>query len=136
VVTFAYVTGWRLHAEILPLERRQVDLSANEVRLDPETTKNGDGRTFVLTATLRRVLQAQYAEREQLRKAGHIVPWLFWRMVAEGRGGDKKPQPITSVTKAWKNACKAAGCPGRIPHDLRRTAVRNLVRSGVPERVR
>jgi hypothetical protein len=42
---------------------------------------------------------------------------------------------ITTFVKAFRAACTKAGCPGRIPHDLRRTAVRNLVRSGVPERV-
>ena len=40
-----------------------------------------------------------------------------------------------SYNKAWRKARVAAGCPGRIPHDFRRTAVRNLVRAGVPERV-
>jgi integrase len=42
VVMFAYITGWRVKSEILPLEWRQVDLKAGELRLDPGTTKNGE----------------------------------------------------------------------------------------------
>jgi hypothetical protein len=56
-------------------------------------------------------------------------------MVAEGRKGPKKPQAIASLTKPFKKASKAAGFPGRIPHDLRRSAVRQFVRQGIPERV-
>ena len=51
-----------------------------------------------------------------------IIPWVF-----HCRG-----KPIKSFYKAWRNACSAAGVPGRIPHDFRRTAVRNLERAGVP----
>jgi integrase len=47
----------------------------------------------------------------------------------------QEPKPILSLNKAWKAACRAAGCPGRIPHDLRRTAVRNFVRNGISESV-
>ena len=75
------------------------------------------------------------AGHERLKKAGQIEPWVFWRMVAQERGGAKKPQPIIRFNQAWKIACRAAGCPGRIRHDLRRTAVRNLVRAGIPERL-
>src|SRR5947199_6908097 len=50
-------------------------------------------------------------------------------------GKKVKGKPIVRFTKAWRKACAAAGCPGRIPHDLRRTAVRNLVRAGVSESV-
>jgi len=63
------------------------------------------------------------------------VPWVFFRMVADERGAEKKPRRIVSFIKAFKTACKNAGCPGRIPHDLRRTAVRNLERAGVPRSV-
>ncbi len=135
VIEFAYITGWRIASEVLPLEWRQVDLQAGEVRLDAGTTKNREGRVFPLTDDLRTLLEQQHAEHLTLKKAGQLVPWVFWRMVAQGRGGTKAPRRMTSFTKAWKTACVNAGCPGRIPHDLRRTAVRNMVRRGVPERV-
>jgi integrase len=119
----------------LPLEWRHVDFAGGEIRLDPGTTKNGEGRTFPMTRDLRTLLQRQHTEHQRFRKAGHILPQVFVREVANGRGGEKTPRPIIRFTKAWRRACLAAGCPGRIPHDLRRTAVRNLVRAGIPERV-
>jgi integrase len=88
-----------------------------------------------MTTDLRKMLRVQHDEHLRLKKAGQIVPWVFFRLVAKGRGGDKQPKRIVAFTKAWKAACLAAGCPGRIPHDLRRTAVRSLVRAGIPERV-
>jgi integrase len=53
---------------------------------------------------------------------GQVIPWLFHR---DGK-------PIKSLRRAWRTACKRAGLPDRIPHDFRRTAVRNLERAGVP----
>ena len=43
--------------------------------------------------------------------------------------------PIRSFYTRRDQACTAAGCLGRIPHDMRRTAVRNLNKAGVPETV-
>jgi integrase len=127
VVTFAYITGWRTKSEILPLQWRQIDFSGvGTVRLDPGSTKNDDGRIFVMTPGLRALLEAQKAATEALqRKTGRIIPWVFHR-----RG-----RPIKDFRTAWAKACEAAGVPGRIPHDFRRTAVRNLERAGVSRSV-
>jgi integrase len=127
LVTFAYVTGWRIQSEILPLEWRQVDRKAGIVRLEPGTTKNDDGRTFpygTALPELRTVIDAQWRDHVRLQKAGTIVSRVF----------QHHGKPIKHFRKAWQTACAAAGCPGKIPHDFRRTAVRNLVRAGVPER--
>ena len=86
-------------------------------------------------ADLRPLLHDQHEAHFALQRQGHICPFVFFRLVAQGRRGPKQPQSITRFDKAWKAATLAAGCPGRIPHDFRRTAVRNMVRRGVPERV-
>lgn len=59
------------------------------------------------------------------RESGQIVPWVFHR-----RG-----KPIRSFHSAWRRACREAGCPDRFVRDLRRTAVREMERAGVPRSV-
>jgi integrase len=123
--TFAYLTGWRLKAEILPLQWRQVDFKAGIVTLDVGSTKNRDGRTFPMIPELRALLEAQRAATDTLqKKIRAIVPCVFHRT--------KRGRPLKGFTKSWRAACLSAGLPGRIPHDFRRTAVRNLERAGVP----
>ena len=69
-----------------------------------------------------------HAQRERTsaleRERGVLIPFVFHR---NGR-------PILSFHQAWRAACERARVPDRLVHDLRRTAARNLVRSGVPER--
>lgn len=125
---FAYLTGWRLASEVLPLAWSQVDLSAGIVRLEPGSTKNREGREFPVTA-LPELAQVLCEQRERTRKRerenGILIPWVFHR---DGN-------PIRSFRTAWCNACRRAGLVGMLAHDFRRTAVRNLERAGVPRSV-
>lgn len=123
VIQTAYITGWRIASEILTRQKHHVNLESGWLRLEPGETKNGEGRNFPLTPELREVL-AQQIEKTRLieQKTGRIIPWLFHRY----------GNPIRDFRGAWASACKSAGVPKRIPHDFRRTAVRNLERAGVP----
>jgi len=125
VVTIAYWTGWR-KGELLGLTWRQVDLETGAVRLDPGTTKNREGRLVYLppeALDCLRVWAGQTAEAEH--DLGRIIPSVFHR----------QGSPIRDFYGAWRTACREAGAPGMKFHDFRRTAARNYIRSGVPERV-
>ena len=121
-ITFAYYTGWRMASEILKLTWSQVDLEAGTVRLEAHTTKNDEARPIYLPQVLLDVLEQQWEEH---LKWYPTCPHVFHR----------SGNPIISYQKDWRKAVTAAGLVGKLPHDFRRTAVRNLVRAGVPERV-
>lgn len=121
-MTFAYYTGWRMASEILKLTWNQVDLETGTVRLEAHTTKNDDARPIYLPQILLDVLEQQW--REHLERYPDC-PYVFHR----------HGNQIISYAKDWQKAVTEAGLIGKLPHDFRRTAVRNLVRAGVPERV-
>jgi integrase len=98
------------------------------IRLEPGVTKDREGREFPFTALpqLAELLRDQRDRTEALeKKQGQIICHVFHR----------KGKPIHSYVRAWKAACTAAKLKGRLVHDLRRTAVRNLERAGVSRSV-
>jgi integrase len=130
-ISVAYAFGWRMQSEVLTLERRQLDLEAGTIRLEPGTTKNDDGRIVYVPADLKPSLAAQVERVRTLeRQTGRIIPYLFPHLAGQHRG-----ERIKDFVKRWRTACKKAGVPGRLRHDFRRTAVRNMVNRGVSERV-
>jgi len=122
-VTFAYKTGWRL-SEIADLTWARVDRHQGIVRLETGETKNDEGRTVYLDDELKDVINHQWEARKNSRM---MSPYVF----LNSKSNDK----IKRFDKAWKRACKDAKIGNRIFHDLRRTAVRNMVRSGISESV-
>ncbi len=131
VVAIAYNFGWRVRSEVLTLERRHVDMAAGTLRLDAGTTKNKDGRVVYLTPELKAMLADQLARVDQLqRKLERVIPYVFPHLRGPHCG-----TRIMEFRKAWRKATRAAGLPGLLVHDLRRSAVRNMERAGVPRSV-
>jgi integrase len=101
-----------------------VDWTGGLVRLEPGTTKNRDGRAFPIIPELRTLLERRLELTRRCERAqGRVIQHVFHR---SGR-------PIVTMAKSWKTACRKAGVPGRLL--LRRGAVRNLERAGVPRSV-
>ncbi len=131
LVRFLRLTGWR-RGEASGLLWAQVDWDDADypgthdepvpgpnagVRLSKARTKGSDARRFPIAnaPALRELLLARWRVRDGLN--------VFHR----------HGKPIGNFQRAWSRACRAAGVPGRLVHDLRRTAARDFVEAGVSE---
>lgn len=126
LVRFAYATGMR-SKEVRSL--RFESLQDGVLRLEAKDAKTRVARTVpVDSGELAAIIERRKAARLVRCPDGSITasPFIFHR-------GDGLP--IGQFRKSWKTACRAAGITGKIFHDIRRSAVRDLVRAGVPQSV-
>jgi integrase len=119
IVAFVYNSGWR-SGEGKKLEWDRVNTTDIDwaLTLPRKNSKNKKPRTLVLVGELREIIERRLAKRRP------DCPYVFHR---DGR-------PIKSFRTAFKSAAKRVGLEGIIPHDMRRSAVRNLRRAGNDER--
>jgi integrase len=118
LLALAYNFGFR-KGELLGMRVFQIDLNARTIRLLSGTTKTDLGRTVVMTAEVQKLL----SECVKGKKAEDAV--FTWA------NGD----PVEDFRGTWKALTKTAGVPGLLVHDLRRSAVRRMVRRGISKHV-
>lgn len=121
--TFGYKLGWRVR-EITNLTWSLVDRKQWGVELEAGTTKNKDGRLIYLDTKLISIFERLWHQRKMSKK---ILPYVF-----PNRTGDGK---IKDFRFAWNKAFKKSGVQRKLFHDFRRTAIRNMIRSGIPKKV-
>ena len=117
LVKFLYLSAWR-SGEAKKLERSKVDLTDWVVRLTRKNEKTKRPRTLALVGELRELIERRLAELQA------ECPLVFHR----------KGRPIKTFRTAFRSAsCKTAGLAGIVPHDMRRSAVRNFTKAGLSE---
>jgi integrase len=123
---FAYLTGWR-KGELQTLTWADVNREAKTILLRSEHSKNKEPRLLPLTGELTAIVERRWQARAIQNADGStgLAEFLF----------HKAGRPIGDFRKAWTAACKEANTPGILFHDLRRSAVRNMDRSGVGQAV-
>ncbi|MBZ0156270.1 MAG: site-specific integrase [Alphaproteobacteria bacterium] len=158
VLTQGYHTGMRLR-EILDLQWSQVDMVEGKIILDADNTKNNEARIIFLSGELFQTLLQQKILRDekcpscpyvffnprgnQIKDFGDAWDRALLKMGRELHYKCKDCGEITAISeKKLRKRLTCRKCQGtqlkrhdKIFHDLRRTAIRNMVRASIPERV-
>jgi integrase len=120
-VLFAYLCGWR-KGSIAKLRWSAVDMEAGEILLPGKYVKNKKPLKLAIEGELADVLNRRDAARSvNVDGVAQLSEFVFHR----------KGKSVDRFNKSFRAACKKAGCPERLFHDFRRTAARDLIRSGV-----
>jgi len=114
IIEFLYHAGWR-SIEAKAFQWSWID--GNMIRVPKEVAKNKKDRSFPIIGKLMDILE----RRQKLRRLDCL--FVFHR------GG----KPIRSFRKAFKAAAKEVGHEGLLPHDMRRSAIRNFRKAGLSE---
>jgi integrase len=117
ILEIGYHLGMRLR-EILKLRWDQVDWTENLIRLERKQTKGKQARVAPLYGDLRSSLEMAYLARSA--DCPFVVSW--------------RRRGISESKTAWNKARQRVGLSHLMVHDLRRTAVRNMIRAGIPEK--
>jgi integrase len=118
------IAGYHLglrSGELRKLQWSQVDLETREIRLAASQTKGKRPRTVPVYGDLIPALLHQKAEHDA---NWPDVRWVFQR----------QRKPIGHSRKGWRRSADAAGVPELLFHDLRRSAIRNMERPGIPRK--
>jgi len=122
-VTLGYLSGWR-RAEVLGLTWPEVDRTRGLITLPAERSENRELRELPLSPALAALIEKRWQARLVSGPNGpRVCDRVFHRdgeLVRDFRG-------------AWRKAVRAIGRPSLLFHDLRRSAVTNMIRAGVPE---
>jgi integrase len=137
VLTFAFQTGWRKE-EILGLQWKSIDMKERQITLPSRMSKNGKARPIYADDVVCKVLDGQ--RQSQIEDGAESFPFVFYRMRSTGgsrteRKENLHPERIGDFKKIWAKACEKSGLQWLLFHDLRRSAIREMVRNGYSERV-
>lgn len=118
ILVIGYHLGLR-RGEILQLRWDQVDWQHNVIRLERKQTKARKARLAPLYGELRGWLEMAFSQRS-----------LDCHFLISYQG-----HSVSEVKTAWQSARQKANLPQVLIHDLRRTAVRNMIRAGISEKI-